>query len=94
MFVIERRPKRSTLVRVVSPALAVLTALVFGALFLRLSGFDPLAVYEGMWRGAFGDEARAVRAASAAESSAGGGRSQGGRFSIGQSRGRMAILRR
>lgn len=55
MFVIERRPKRSTLVRVVSPALAVLTALVFGALFLRLSGFDPLAVYEGMWRGAFGD---------------------------------------
>lgn len=55
MFVIERRPERSTLVRVVSPALAVLTALVFGALFLRLSGFDPLAVYEGMWRGAFGD---------------------------------------
>jgi simple sugar transport system permease protein len=55
MFVIERRPERSTLFRIVSPALAVLTALVFGALFLKLSGFDPLAVYGGMWRGAFGD---------------------------------------
>lgn len=55
MFVIERRPERSALARIASPALAVLTALVFGALFLRLSGFDPLAVYGGMWRGAFGD---------------------------------------
>jgi simple sugar transport system permease protein len=55
MFIIERRPARSTLFRIVSPVLAVLAALVFGALFLKLSGFDPLAVYGGMWRGAFGD---------------------------------------
>ena len=55
MFVIERRPARSTLFRISLAVLAVLSALVFGALFLKLSGFDPLAVYGGMWRGAFGD---------------------------------------
>jgi len=55
MFVIERRASRSTAFRTLSPVAAVLAALVFGALFLKLSGFDPLAVYGGMWRGAFGD---------------------------------------
>jgi len=55
MFVIERRASRSTLFRILSPVAAVLAALVFGALFLKLSGFDPPAVYGGMWRGAFGD---------------------------------------
>ncbi len=55
MFVIERRPAHSTVFRILSPVLAVLSALVFGALFPKLSGFDPLAVYGSMWRGAFGD---------------------------------------
>ena len=55
MFIIERRPARSTLFRILSPALAVLSSLAFGALLLKLSGFDPLAVYGSMWRGAFGD---------------------------------------
>lgn len=55
MFIIERRASRSTAFRILSPVAAVLAALVFGALFLKLSGFDPLAVYGGMWRGAFGD---------------------------------------
>ena len=55
MFVIERRQEQSTIFRILSPVLAVASALVFGALFLKLSGFDPSAVYGGMWRGAFGD---------------------------------------
>jgi simple sugar transport system permease protein len=55
VFIIERRASRSTALRTLSPVAAVLAALVFGALFLKLSGFDPLAVYGGMWRGAFGD---------------------------------------
>lgn len=37
------------------PVLAIITALLFGAVIMWLFGDDPLAAYQGLFKGAFGD---------------------------------------
>jgi ABC-type uncharacterized transport system permease subunit len=54
-LVFEKRDPVPVSYRVASPVLAVLLALVLGAIFLAASGFSPLGVYLEMYRGAFGD---------------------------------------
>lgn len=50
------RPSRfgSTFRKLAVPALAVLTALIVGALVIGISGGNPLLAYKGLWEGAFG----------------------------------------
>ncbi|MCR4425545.1 MAG: ABC transporter permease [Firmicutes bacterium] len=52
---LEKRVAASPVYRFFSPVLAVIMALIFGAVFLWASGFNPAEVYLKMWWGAFGD---------------------------------------
>lgn len=45
---------RSWLNQLLIPTLAVFTALVVGALVMKLAGGDPILAYVGLWEGAFG----------------------------------------
>lgn len=45
---------RSWLNQLLIPTLAVFTALVIGALVMKLAGGDPILAYVGLWEGAFG----------------------------------------
>lgn len=45
----------SPIYRYLSPIIAILLALLFGMIFLYLTGFNPLTVYKAIWQGAFGD---------------------------------------
>jgi len=45
---------RSALNALAVPALAVFTALVVGAIIMKVVGGDPLLAYLGLWQGAFG----------------------------------------
>ena len=54
-LVLEKREAASPFYRFLSPLLAIVMALVLGAVFLAASGFSPLKVYYYMWWGAFSD---------------------------------------
>ncbi len=43
------------------PLLSVFTAVIIGAIFIILAGYDPIAAYLGLLDGAFGDAASLVR---------------------------------
>ena len=45
---------RALLRPLVTPALAILTALIIGAIVMLLSGDNPLQAYFGLFKGAFG----------------------------------------
>jgi simple sugar transport system permease protein len=53
------RAWRSTAITVLTSALAVVIALLVGALFILISGDDPIEAYRALWDGAFGSR-RAV----------------------------------
>lgn len=48
-LVFEKRELVPPVHRVLSPVLAVALSLALGAVFLKASGFSPLAVYSSMW---------------------------------------------
>lgn len=45
---------RGTAVTILSSALALIVALIAGAIFIALSGDDPIESYRALWNGAFG----------------------------------------
>jgi len=55
MIRLEKRTSTSMAYQVFSPVFSILCAFAFGAVFLRVSGFDPVDVYVRMLTGAFGD---------------------------------------
>jgi len=53
-YALEKRLVPSTIAYVVIPFISIFLALLLGAVFLYLSGHDPLTVYQKMFSGAFG----------------------------------------
>lgn len=51
---VEKRPEISPFWRATAPVASIAMALVFGGVFLRLTGYDPFEVYGLMFKGAFG----------------------------------------
>ena len=51
---LEKRLNPSTAMNVAVPILSLASALIIGAIFLMLTGRDPLIVYEAMFKGALG----------------------------------------